>query len=429
VRVFSVSLSLLFAVALSLAGNGLLGTVAAVRLADTGSPQTVIGFVLAMYFAGLAVGTQLIGPTIARIGHIRAFAAFTALAVASALGHGLVAPGWLWGPLRGLTGFCMAGTYMTVESWLNAEARPESRGRVLAAYLVALYLGSGIGQAFLPLWPATGFELFAVSSLLASLAVVPVCMTRILAPTLERTSVLPGSMLLREAPIGWGGALVSGFIGATIYASAPVFARNSGLSSSSVSLLMIAFLAGGLLGQWPLGWLSDRTDRRIVLVGVAGTLLVLCGGFLMVAESPSALWFALAFGFGALTFSIYPLAVAHTIDRVGAERSLPAASQLLLASSAGAVAGPILASQAGRFFGPAAFLATDAVLILVFLGLAVPRILRVAPSPQGLYQPLPRTTLGAHELDPRTDESVPEPAGGRRFEPRRPEVGGALPNP
>jgi MFS family permease len=426
-RVFSVSLSLLVAVGLSLAGNGLLGTLSALRLADAAVPSGLTGLVLAMYYAGLMVGTLLLGATVARVGHIRSFAAFTALAVFAALAQGLTPPGGLWLPLRALTGLCMAGTYMTVESWLNAEAAPQSRGRVLAAYLVALYLGTGAGQLLIPVWPSVGLESFALAALLTSLAVVPICLTRVSAPALEPAVRLPPGELVRDAPVGWGGALLSGFVGATIFANAPLFARANGLSSDEVGGLMAAFVAGGLVGQWPLGWLSDRMDRRLVLVGTVLGLAGICAAFLAVASDPSRLWWALAFGFGALAFALYPLAVAHTIDRVGPRRALPAAGQLLLASSVGAFSAPILVAAASPWLGAQAFITIDALGMLVFAFVASTRVLRIDPVPQGPFQPMARTTLAAHELDPRGGDPPAPPSSPGPALPAHPETLGESP--
>jgi MFS family permease len=307
----------------------------------------------------------------------------------------------------------MAGTYLTVESWLNAEAAPKSRGRVLAAYLVALYLGTGAGQLLIPIWPPAGVESFALAALLISLAVVPICLTRVSAPALEPSVRLPSGELLRDAPIGWGGALLSGFVGATIFANAPLFARASGLATDEVGSLMAAFVAGGLVGQWPLGWLSDRLDRRLVLVGTVLALAGTSAAFRAVASDPGWLWWALAFGFGALAFALYPLAVSHTMDRVGPRRSLPAAGQLLLASSVGAFTAPLLVAAAGPWLGVPAFLTIDGLLMLGFAFVASVRILRVDAVPQGPFQPMARTTVAAHELDPRRgDPSPPPPSPG-----------------
>ncbi len=410
-RIGSVSLSLLLATAIALVGNGLLATVVAIRLADAGVADSVSGWILAGYFAGLTAGTLLLGPTVRRVGNIRAFTAFTALGVAAALAHGFIPPGWGWVPLRGLTGLSMAGIYMTVESWLNAEALPAHRGRVMAAYLVALYLGNGLGQLLLPIWPETGFEAFAFAALAASLAAIPVSLTRAAQPNLERSERLSAIELLRMAPVGWWAAAVSGFVAGTIHSNVPLASRAAGLSSTDLSQLMAGFVLGGLAGQWPIGLLSDRMDRRRVLLFVAVLLGICCGAFFAVEAADQGVRVALAFVFGALAFSIYPLAVAHTLDRVGDHRSLPAAGQMLLASSVGAIAGPIVAAVASTQFGPSAFYAVDGLLMAALaLGVSV-RLIRFAPVSQEHFLAVPRTTFAINELDPRMDPGPPKELG------------------
>ena len=401
-RIGTVSLSLLLATALTLTGNALLSTLAAVRLADAGVSEAVSGWVLACYFAGLTAGTLVLPPTIRRVGHVRAFAAVAALGVATAIAHAIVPPGWAWALLRGTSGLAMAGVYMTVESWLNADARAGQRGRVMAAYLVALYLGGVLGQLLLPLWPETGIETFAVAAFALSLAVIPVSLTRVPAPSLHAAGRMTARELLRLAPLGWLGASLSGFVAGTLYANVPLAARSAGLSTSDVSLLMTGLLLGGLAGQWPIGWLSDRMDRRLVLLGVPALLTVLCLVPPSLAEAGGALQWILPFVFGALAFSIYPLAVAHTLDRVGEANALAAAAQTLLASSVGAILGPVVAAAATGPLGRDALFVVDGLVLGVFTLAAALRVLRVAPVAQEPFLPVPRTTPVVHELDPRT---------------------------
>jgi MFS family permease len=401
-RIASVSLSLLLATGLSLVGNGLLATLVAVRLADAAVPEPISGWILACYFAGLTAGTLLLPTTLRRVGNIRAFAAFTALGVAAALAHGFVPVGLGWAPLRAITGLSMAGIYMTVESWLNADARPEQRGRVMAAYLVALYLGNALGQLLLPIWPNPGFEAFAFAALTVSVAAIPVSLTRTTQPDLERAVRLSARELIRLAPLGWWGASLSGFIAGTVYAIVPLAARAEGLTSAEVSELMAAFVLGGLAGQWPIGWLSDRMDRRMVMLLVAAALALCAGGIFAFEEIGFAARARVAFGFGALAFALYPLAVAHTLDRAGDGQSLPAAAQMLLASSIGAVAGPIVASSATPLFGSKALYLVDALLLVGFAFGVAARRARVAAPAQDAFVAVPRTTFAVSDLDPRT---------------------------
>ena len=419
-RIRSLPVSLLLATTLSLLGNGLLTTLAALRLADAALPDALVGPILSAYFAGITVGTLVLSPTVQRVGHIRAFGAFTALAVAAAIGHGLVPVGaaWVghglvpasaaWVGLRAISGLAMAGIYITVESWLSGSASEETRGRVMAAYLVALYLGYGLGQLVLPAWPEATLEAFAVAALALSVAAIPVALTERQQPELEITERLTPAELVRAAPIGAVGSVVSGFIGATIYTSVPVAARALGLEADAIATWMMAFVFGGLLGQWPIGWASDRMDRRSVLARAALGVAV-CGAGLHLLAGEAFARHALALGFGALAFSLYPLAVSHTLDRVGSGRALPAAAQLLLASSLGAVAGPIVVGAVTPWLGASAVWVVDGVAGVALATTIGVRRLFVPPARQDPFVAVPRTTFGAVELDPRTDGPADAP--------------------
>jgi MFS family permease len=402
-RIGNVSLSLLLATALALAGNGLLATLVAMRLVDGGVAEQTSGLILAAYFAGLTLGTLVLAPTIQRVGSARAFTAFTALHVSVCLAHGFLAPGPFWAVLRGVTGFAMAGLYLTVESWLNAGAGPAERGRVMAGYLIALYVGTTLGQLLLPIWPETGFEALAAAALATSLAAIPISLTRMPEPVLPGAARLPISELSREAPIGWAGAWLSGFLVGGIYATIPLSARASGLDASEIAALMTAFVVGGLAGQWPIGSLSDRIDRRLVLLLVSVLLAACCLLSPMLEHAGAAMRTAAAFAFGALAFSLYPLAVAHTLDRIGPQRALPAASLVLLASSVGSIVAPAVLPMASTALGPQAFYALNGALASGFAVVIGWRLLRVRRVAQDHYQPVPRTTPVVYELDPRIE--------------------------
>lgn len=276
----------------------------------------------------------------------------------------------------------------------------------MAAYLVALYLGTGLGQLLLPLWPAAGLEGFVVAALATSLAATLAALTRANAPDLHPAERIPTMALVRIAPLGWSGAWLSGMLAGTIYATVPLSARAAGLSATELSHLMVAYVVGGLAGQWPIGGISDRMDRRAVLVIVAGTLSICCFATPQIEPSWIEARLAMAFIFGALAFSIYPIAVAHTLDRVGTEQALPAASRMLLASSIGAVLGPILASSVSNRFGENAFFVMNGVLLASFAMVATIRMIRVDPVRQDAFVPVPRTTVAVHELDARVDLEV-----------------------
>lgn len=406
--------SLLLGVGLALVGVGLLGTLLAVRLAQTDMSPASVGGVLSAYFAGLMAGALAAHRTIARTGHIRAFAAFAAAVAVAALAHGLTPPSWLWAILRALTGFCMAGIYMTVESWLHASSSDRQRGKILAAYMVTIYLGLGAGQLLLNVWPLERIEPFCLAAMAMSLALIPVSLTRTAGPALHAPARLPLRALVGHAPLGVAASTASGIVTATIYAMAPVYGTDVGLDARGVSFLMSSLIFGGLLLQGPLGWLSDRGDRRAVLLGVClalaavGALLSFHSG----AAGPSL--YALAALFGGLAFSLYPIGVAHVLDRLAHELVLPASSLMLLTFAAGSTLGPLAASTAMVGLGAQGLFAFDAAIAAGLAVLALLRIRRVAPVPEeekATFRAVPGTTPVAGELDPRA-ESVDDPTSG-----------------
>lgn len=394
---------------LLLIGNGLLGTVLAVRLTTQGFAPMVTGVVMAAYFAGFTLATLYAGPTIGRVGHIRSFAAFAALMSSISLLYGLAPPPWSWLVLRVGTGFSMAVLFMVIESWLNAAASDATRGRVLALYMLMVYLGLGAGQLLLDLWPVERIELLCLVAVTTSLAVIPVALSDSQEPRLGLPGRLPLRAVIDRAPLGMAGAVVAGAATGSIYGVGPIYGALSGLSQAGISFFMGATILGGVLLQWPLGRLSDVVDRRRVLVGVSIAASLVCSllGWNVLGGRAIYLGGALL---GSLAFAIYPLALAHAFDRLDHELVLRASSVLLLGSALGSIAGPILASLAIDAFGPAGFFLFNGVVTVLLALYGVRRIREARPVPVEDREPfrvVPRTTAVVSELDPRCDAEAP----------------------
>lgn len=398
--------ALLLGVALFLTGTGLIGTVLALQMETRGVETGRIGLVMAAYFAGLALGCLRADRVISRAGHIRAFAAFAAALSASFLGHALTTGTGTWLVLRGISGFCLSGLYMATESWLNDRATDAMRGRVLSFYMVTVYGSLGAGQLLLNLADPDGFMLLCGAALLASLAVLPVALTRTQEPELTVPAPVSFRRLMRRLPLGEVAAFGSGMISSSLFAMGPIFARRIGLDVPGVSVLMAILIASGLLLQWPVGNLSDRGDRRIVLAGVS--LGVAAAGAALASLGPGSpeMLFALTTLFGGLVFVIYPIGVAHAFDRAEPGDMLQTSSGLLLAYAVGSTLGPLGASRAMHALGPYGLFLFGAC-VGGALGLyALWRIATVAAVPAGErehYVGLPRTTPAAAELDPRAE--------------------------
>jgi MFS family permease len=399
-------LVLLSAIFLLMAGSGPLNTMIGVRLEAAGASPPVIGAAMAAYFGGLTLGSLFAYRLVTACGHIRAFAAFASALSAVSLIYALHLNPLLWGALRLSEGFCMAGLFICVESWLNDTTSSEARGKVLAFYMICLYSGQAAGQFFLNLPDPTGFLLFVLVSILISVAAIPVAVTRVTPPFLPNVTGLSFRHLYRTSPLGLVGTVASGLVLGSFYSLGPAFASGIGLPLAQTGLFMSAAIFGGVLLQLPVGRLSDAFDRRLVIVSVlAAMLLVSLGAAAVAGTSGGALYLAAAL-FGGSSFALYPLCVAHMNDHLEPRERVSASGGLILAYSGGATLGPLMAAGVVSVMGGAGLFAFTAAVAALSLAFGLWRI-RARPSPppekQGLYQMLPRTTPVAAPLDPRTD--------------------------
>jgi MFS family permease len=406
--------SLLLGVALLLMGIGLLGTLIAVRMTLEGFSAEALGLVASLYYVGLMAGSLWAARVVARAGHIRAFAAFSAVMAASVLVMALTVNVALWGGLRAVIGFCTAGLFLIAESWLNERASNETRGQIFAIYMITNYFALGLGQPLLGVAPVEGPELFVVVAILVVLGLVPVALTRASSPAPVTVTRLNFRRLFSISPLGVVGCFAAGMIGAAFYGLAPRFAHDSGFDVSLIAAFMTVTILGGLALQWPVGRLSDRFDRRLVMIAVSFAT-ALASLAILLAPMASAwtltLW---ALVYGGLSFTLYPLSVAHANDHVGPAELVPVSAGLLLAYALGSSLGPITASSLIGVFGPPG-LFIHAALISALLGcFAVYRATRRAAVPaedQVPFLPLTRMSPMAAELDPRGEFDDDAPNG------------------
>jgi MFS family permease len=400
--VFSVS-SLLIGMALLQLGNGSLQTLLSVRLAEAGEAPWLIGLVMAQYSVGIVLGTLYGYKLIMTVGHIRAFAAFGSAMSAITLGHAFITDVWAWGLFRFLIGACAVGMLMCVESWLNARTDNKNRGQVFSLYVITVYLFQGIGQFLIQLPDDSGFELFVIMSVLMSLAIVPVAVTRMPAPTLPEAARFDFVRLWRTSPTGMVVSLISGLILGAFYGVGPVFAQYSGFDSAGTAMFMSAVIIGGLVMQWPIGKISDGRDRRGVIVGIIIALVVVC--IVMVGRNPTGYeLIALAIAFGSLSCALYPLSVAYTNDHLEPEDLMPAAGGLVMAYGLGAIVGPPVAAVTIEWLGAKGLFVFCGTVALAAAMLVFWRMRhRQAPpmEDQVDFQAMARTSPIIGELDPR----------------------------
>lgn len=406
--------ALLVAVSLMQVGNALTNTLVPVRGQLEGFPTALIGLLGTAYFLGFAVGCFLCPLAVRRAGHIRAFAAGAAVAASCLLALPLLPHPLLWAVLRALMGFCLAGLFMVAESWLNERATSTNRGQLFGIYQVLVYLGATLGQNLLGVRDVAAADLFSLAAIMLTLALVPVAMTASTAPQPIRRARVDLRWLVCISPLAFTGCLLVGAVNGAIWSLAPLYAQSQGLAPNQVGWFMAALITGGAASQWPVGKISDRLDRRWMIVAVA--LLSSAAGMALVMSYGGGLpmLLMLAALYGACSLTIYSLCVAHVNDIADPERFIEVASGTLLMYGIGATAGPLIASGLMAARGMAMLFAYAAALHLALALFCVWRLIRLQ-RPLAAARPtfvvtMPRTAPMPPSLDPRADEGA-EAAG------------------
>ncbi len=359
--------SLLLSYGLLLLANGMFGTLLGVRSQIEGFSTQIVGLVMAAYFLGLLQGALRAGNIVSAVGHIRAFAAFASIMSVTALMHVIVVDQIVWCVLRFVSGFCMAGMILVTESWLNARCTKRTRGQVMALYMITNYFAAGCGQFLLTVADPARFQLFSIASIIFSLALVPVLLTQATAPKPPQRDPLNLRELWRTSPLGLMGSFCAGMVNASFYSLAPVFALGLGLGVRGTSIFMASVIFGGLLLQYPVGRLSDRIDRRVVLSMVTLATAAACVAIVLVFEWNPAWIYAPAVIYGGLSFTVYSLCAAHANDFAPVEKLVQTASGLLTAYGFGAFLGPIVAAAFMGWIGPEGLFVMSA-FVSAFLG-------------------------------------------------------------
>ncbi|MGA2045727.1 MAG: MFS transporter [Roseiarcus sp.] len=378
---YSAIAALLASVFLLIAGNALAGLIVPLRAKIEGFPELAIGLLGSAYFVGMLAGSLAAPSIVRRAGHIRAFAAFVAGSVAIVIVYPLAVSPAVWLALRAGLGFALAGLYGVIETWINAKASNSNRGALYGIYQIVNFCASACGQLILTLRAPTSFELFSVSAALLAMAIVPLAMTTVEPPLEPRTVRIRLGWLARLSPVAAVAAVAVGAANGAVFAMGPIYALGLGLSPEAVPWFTTAIVLGSALGVYPAGRLSDRFDRRLVIVAMAGAG----------AAFELALWryrggggalAALGFCVGVTTFALYTLAISHANDRARPDRLMLISSGMLFLYCLGAIVAPALAAALMRRFGPSALFAQNAALHLAIALFTLWRLFAAGPTPR-----------------------------------------------
>ena len=369
-------LPLLVGIFFIMLGNGMHFTLVGLRGNIEGFSAGALAIVTSAYFGGFLLGARTAPRLIKRVGHIRVFAAVGSFLSASLIALPLVVDPWIWTLLRALIGFCMAGIYVTAESWLNAEATNKNRGTILSIYMIAQTLGMISAQGLLMLGDASTASLFIVASILVSISFGPILLSVSSTPAVEMSRSMPLRNLIRTAPLGTVGVFFLGTIFATQAGMGPVFASQIGFSAQQVSLFMAILFVGPLLFQVPIGWISDRIDRRRVIFATSALGAIFCLLGWAVGESRGH-FFIIAFFIGGVTMPLYALLLAYANDELSREDMPAASGGLALTFGCGAILGPLAAGFVMQVFGSYMFWI---ILAATFLMIAIFALYRMTQS-------------------------------------------------
>ncbi|MEL0438625.1 MFS transporter [Phycobacter sp. K97] len=394
-QVLSSAWALLLGMGMLMVGNGLQGTILGVRGDLEGFSTLEMSFVMSAYFVGFLGGSRMAPEMIRRVGHVRVFAALASLISAVMILYPAITNPFAWMLGRVLIGFCFSGVYVTAESWLNNAADNANRGKALSLYMLVQMLGIVTAQALMLVGNPSGYETFVIASVVISVSFAPILLSISPTPAFDTTKPMSLSKLMEASPLGCVGMFLLGGVFSAQFGMSAVYGASAGLTLPQISLFVATFYVGALVLQYPLGWVSDRMDRRVVILfaaacsGAAAVLGMALGGnfvFLLVA----------AFLIGGMTNPLYSLLIAHTNDYLDYDDMAAASGGLVFINGLGAITGPLITGwlMGDGILGPPGFFLIMAVLTLALAAYALYRMTQrasVAVDESGTIAPMAPT--------------------------------------
>ncbi len=387
---------------------GALGPVAGVQLVARGASATLVGLVSSAHYAGFLVGALFGHRVIDRVGHLRAFSALAVLAADAALLHALIGSPYAWAALRAGIGMAVAGLFVVAESCLNDKAGAQTRGRIFASYMVASWAASGVAPLLLNVADPDDPLLFVAIAIAFATAVLPMALTTVGNPEIESRAHFGILRLFRISPLGVVACFGSGLVTSAFYGITAVYVEGIGLTARHLSVLLSVAILGGLIVQFPIGWLSDRFGRRPLMLICSLAACAFALAITLFDGGNFAAILALAFLFSSATAPFYALGVAQTNDYITARDFVAASGGLLFAWGLGASAGPSAAGWLMQMVGPQGLFFYLAAVLAGISAFIVYRMLRRRAKPpalQGNFLPIEPQASGAPGLDPRSEES------------------------
>lgn len=366
---------LLLGTMLLMVGNGMQGTLLGIRGEIEGITTFQMSVVMSAYFAGFLLGSRTVPNLIRNVGHVRVFAALGSL-ISAVLILYATAPNWIaWTLMRVLIGFSFSGVYITAESWLNAASTNENRGQALSAYMIVQMIGIIAAQLLINTGDPSGYLLFVIPSVLVSISFTPILLSAVPAPAFATIQRMSFAQLWTASPLGCVGIFLMGGVFSALFGMSAVWGTQAGLSVKEISAFVAAIYVGGLFLQYPIGWASDRMDRRKLVLALAAVGAVAMAA-VVVTDPPFAVLLFMAALIGGVANPLYSLLLAYTNDFLDNSDMAAASAGLLFINGVGAITGPILTGWLMGIVGTNGFFLYLSLLNAVLAGYAVWRMTR-----------------------------------------------------
>ncbi len=392
-HVIKSSWALLLGMFLLMLGNGVQGTLLGIRGSLEGFSAVSMSWIMSGYFIGFLFGSRLAPNLIRNVGHVRVFAALASLVSAALIMYAALPNQYVWFMLRIVVGFCFSGIYVVAESWLNDSATNETRGQALSAYLIVQMMGIVAAQWLLNFADVAGFILFIIISVAVSLSFAPILLSVSPAPMFQTTKPMSLKQLYDASPLGVVGIFLLGGMFAALFGMTSVYGTEKGLTVGEISIFVGVIYVGGMLLQFPIGWLSDRMDRRLLIIAitVAGAVASFVA---FTAAANLTVLLICSFVIGGVANPLYSLLLAYTNDFLDHDDMAAASGGLIFINGIGAIAGPLVVGWMMGQMGPDSFFLYLTALMMLTAIYAIYRTFqRQAPSVEdtATYQPVSPT--------------------------------------
>lgn len=376
---------------LSSGGVGPLDALSGIAL---GFSKSQIGLLGSAHFLGFFIGCWWAPRLMGSVGHSRAFAAFTSMGAIGLLGHYLFLDAYAWALLRVLQGVCVAGCYTVVEAWLQAKVTNETRGRTMGVYRVVDMGGSLVSQLLIGFLEPANYLSYNILAVLCCAALLPLTLTKTPQPETPSAPRLRPMLAVSRSPLAAAGVVVAALSSASFRMVGPVYGQEVGLAATQIATFLAAFVLGGALAQYPVGWLADKFDRRWVLIWLSFAAIISCASTALLQGLSTFGIFLNAAIFGLTTFPIYSVAAAHAHDYASADERVELSAALMFWYATGAIAAPLVASELMETYGPPALFGMIAVghAFLAVFGILRMRT-RATPRNRTAYVYAPRTSF------------------------------------